>query len=570
MAFDLDDVKVVRPVNKPRPMPPPPGGTDDLSTWPAFQEAVANGKIPNLVGLPKVVVAAFLGQPNPKPKKITAEKWATVVEAFRTKTDTDLISSVLCSGLSKGQKAAFEAVRDFAGSRDPHRFFSLKGYAGTGKSFTLRRVTLYLDLIGSPWLLTAPTNKAVKVLQGFVPGISKDKCKTIYSTLKLTMTADEDQQVLVDMAHDGYDSLGILSGTLLVVDEASMLNIQVVTKVKAVATDLGLRVLFTGDPDQLRPVGEEKSTAWELCEVPDSLFVKADTKPIRTVFLTEVRRFESALLELSVQLRAALRVAENEGTYPNTKKLFPAVENEIRPCKTTEIFDAEILKLKSPNDFRDTKVICWRNKSVDRYNTLIRNNLGFTDEYNVGDLLMLAQPKLQKVNYRRSIIIASVDEEVEVLAVRQRVHKPVSQYFPNLPQIDYWELDTQTIDYADNKPLKPTINMPLAEDHGLEDALQQMAAGAKRAGEMAYKDKQNYRKHSEERKQRWREYWELREVFTLVRFGYAITAHRAQGSSYANTYLDSRDIVCNPEVVEGTQCLLVGGTRARTSLTVLV
>ena len=569
MAFDLDDVKVVRPVNKPRPMPPPPGGTVDLSTWGAFQEAVANGKIPNLVGLPKVVVAAFLGQQNPKPKKITAEKWAAVVEAFRTKSDLELVSSVLCSGLSKGQKAAFRAVRDFAVSRDPHRFFSLKGYAGTGKSFTLRRVTLYLDLIGSPWLLTAPTNKAVKVLQGFVPGISKDKCKTIYSTLKLTMTADEDQQVLVDMAQDGYDSLGILSGTLLVVDEASMLNVQVVTKVKSVAQDLGLRVLFTGDPDQLRPVGEEKSTAWELCEIPDSLFVSEKSKPTRTVFLTEVRRFESALLELSVQLRAALRVAENEGTYPNTKELFPRVKGEILPCATTEKFDAEILRLKTPNDFRDTKVICWRNKSVDRYNALIRNNFGFTDEYNIGDLLMLAQPKVQKANYRRSIIIASVDEEIEVLALRQRSTKPVSHYFPNLPSIDYWELDTQTIDYAD-KPLKLTINMPLADDHGLEDALQQMAAGAKRAGEMAFRDKSNARKYNEERKQRWREYWDLREIFTLVRFGYAITGHRSQGSSYAHTYLDSRDMLCNPEVVEGMQCLLVGGTRARTGLTVLV
>lgn len=566
MAFDLDDIKVARPKRVPKQFPALGGGIVEMSL---SNSAVTNKSLPpSLAGLPNVIKAAFLGQENPLPKKLSADKWAAVIEAFRTRSDLELISSVLCSGLSKDQKNAFKHILDFALSRDQHRFFSLKGYAGTGKSFTLRRVTLYLDLICKPWVLTAPTNKAVKVIQSFVPGISKDKCKTIYSLLKLQMGTDEDQQVLVDLSGSKYDDLGLLSGTLLVIDESSMLNMQVVGKVKQAAADLGLRVLFLGDPDQLRPVGEEKSTAWDLCEIPDSLFV-TDNKPVRSAFLKEVRRFESALLDLSVNLRQCLRTAETKGMYPNPHRLFQNVPGEILACRTTEDFDSEILQLRSANDFRDTKVICWRNKSVDRYNTLIRTNLGFTDEYNVGDMLMLAQPKLQKVNYRRSVIIASIDEEVEVLALRKRVHKPVSRYFPNLPQIDYWELDTQTIDYAE-KPMALTINMPQADDHGLEDALQQMAAGAKRAGEMAFRDKPNARKHSEERKQRWSEYWELREVFTLVRFGYAITGHRAQGSSYAHTYLDSRDIMCNPEVVEGMQCLLVGGTRARKSLTVLV
>ena len=561
MAFDLDDILIAKRSTSVKK----PVATMDLSTVPVNMTARLNTE-----GLPKVLVAAYTGSKiNPKPNTIKDAYWEEVVlSAFNNPglDALDVIKKVLATNLTKGQRAALYYMIDFVLDKSSHRFFSLQGYAGTGKTHILRRLVIFCGLFGIPWLLTAPTNKATKVLTSSIPGIEKGKCKTIYSALKLTMSTDEDQQVLVDTAMDNYASLDIPSGTLVCIDEASMLNKMVTTKVKQCAQDLNLRIMFIGDPDQLRPVGEERSTAWDLSNI-ETRIDNAHTDLVRHVKLTEVKRFENSLLDLSVVLRKA--VGNSKLPKGGPSEVFKDVPDEIKVCTDKAYFEELVLEVKDVAQFRDLKVIGWRNRTVEHYNEIIRKNLGFTSEFDVGDLLMLAQPKLQKVNYRRSIIVANIDEEVEVKVITQKSMKPQSMFFPNLPTIDYWELTTQTTDFQD-KPTQLVLNMPLAEDHGLEDALQSMAVAAKQAKQRGYSDKANSRRLFEEAKQRWKEYWALREEFTLVRFAYAITAHRAQGSSIDRIFVDSRDILANPDPDEKLQCLYVGCTRARTHLTVLI
>lgn len=566
MAIDLDDVKTVVPKKQTSAKKTP-----KLELM--FQDqnvAAAPLKTQNTTGLPKILQALYAGVlENPLPKKLSQESWDNLREAFRfPKENIEQVKKILSANLTKGQKAAFFYMADFVLDTSSLRFFSLQGYAGTGKTYVVRRLVLFCDLMGIDWLLTAPTNKATKVLTGSIPGIEKSKCKTIYSALKLTMSTDEDQQVLVDTLKDDYSSLEIRSGSLLCIDESSMLNSMVTRKVAECSKDLNLRVLLIGDPDQLRPVGEERSTAWDLSQI-ETRIDNAQQNIVRHVKLLEVKRFENALLDLSVRLRDCIK--NRRLPKKGLSDLFKYVPNEIDVYDSAASFEHSILKLKTPDDFRDTKVIAWRNRAVERYNELIRQNLGFTDEFNIGDLLLLAQPKLQRVNYRRSIIVANIDEEVVVQAIAQKRMQPTSVYFPHLPSIDFWELTTQTTDFQD-KPLQLVLNMPIAEDHGLEDALQQMAAAAKRVKQQAYKekDRSSSKRLHDEASSRWREYWGLREGFTLVRFAYAITAHRAQGSSIDKVYVDVRDILANQDPDEKLQCLYVGCTRVRTQLGVLI
>ena len=564
MAFDLDDVVPVS-AKKKKHQPVPSKIGFDFGQQVAIQFPVA---MTNTHGLPKIIRALYAGSStNPLPRKLTENAWNNLVEAFsHPKENLDVIQKILSANLTKGQKAAFNYMADFVLDRSSNRFFSLQGYAGTGKSYIVRRLVMFCDLVGVEWLLTAPTNKATKVLTSSIPGIEKGKCKTIYSALKLTMSTDEDQQVLVDMAQDNYSSLDIRSGSLLCIDEASMLNAMVTQKVKQCAQDLNLRVLLIGDPDQLRPVGEARSSAWDL-SIIETRIDNAQQNLVRHVKLLEVKRFENELLDLSVRIRACIR----KGKLPpgGSSELFLPVPEEVEVFKDKATFEAHILQLKTPEDFKDTKVIGWRNRSVERYNDIICKNIGFHDEYNVGDLLMLAQPKHQKVNYRRSVIVANIDEEVVVQVVVQKSMKPQSMFFANLPIIDYWELTTQTTHFQD-KPTQIVLNMPLLADHGLEDALQQMATAAKRVKQQSFSDKANSRRLREEASQRWKEYWALREEFTLVRFAYAFTAHRAQGSSIDKVYVDVRDILSNPDPDEKLECLYVADTRARTTMRVLI
>jgi ATP-dependent exoDNAse (exonuclease V) alpha subunit len=47
-----------------------------------------------------------------------------------------------------------------------------------------------------------------------------------------------------------------------------------------------------------------------------------------------------------------------------------------------------------------------------------------------------------------------------------------------------------------------------------------------------------------------------------VRYGYALTAHRAQGSTYETVFIDQEDILSNPTKAEGGRCFYVAATRA--------
>jgi len=60
----------------------------------------------------------------------------------------------------------------------------------------------------------------------------------------------------------------------------------------------------------------------------------------------------------------------------------------------------------------------------------------------------------------------------------------------------------------------------------------------------------------------WRRFWDLKDLFHDVRFAYALTAHRSQGSTYQNVLVDYGDILYNRNRREAFQCLYVGCSRA--------
>ena len=65
---------------------------------------------------------------------------------------------------------------------------------------------------------------------------------------------------------------------------------------------------------------------------------------------------------------------------------------------------------------------------------------------------------------------------------------------------------------------------------------------------------------------KWKAFWALKELFHDIKYAYAITAHRSQGSTYENVYVDYQDILLNRERREAFQCLYVATSRPTTKL----
>ncbi|MCX5090388.1 ATP-dependent RecD-like DNA helicase [Streptomyces sp. NBC_00365] len=175
----------------------------------------------------------------------------------------------------------------------------LTGGPGCGKSFTVRSIVELARAKRAKVVLAAPTGRAAKRLAE----LTGADASTVHRLLELRPGGDA-----------AYDKDRPLDADLVVVDEASMLDLLLANKlVKAVPP--GAHLLFVGDVDQLPSVGAG--------EVLRDLL--ADRSPIPSVRLTQV--FRQA--QQSGVVTNAHRI--NSGQHPVTdgmKDFFLFVEDE--------------------------------------------------------------------------------------------------------------------------------------------------------------------------------------------------------------------------------------------------
>jgi exodeoxyribonuclease V alpha subunit len=115
----------------------------------------------------------------------------------------------------------------------------LTGGPGCGKSFTVRSIVELARAKRAKIVLAAPTGRAAKRLAE----LTRHEATTVHRLLQLRPGGDA-----------SYDRENPLDADLIVVDEASMLDLILANKlIKAIAP--GAHVLFVGDVDQLPSVG---------------------------------------------------------------------------------------------------------------------------------------------------------------------------------------------------------------------------------------------------------------------------------------------------------------------------
>lgn len=420
--------------------------------------------------------------------------------------------------LNQGQLKAKEAIEYTLKNGGT---FTLKGYAGTGKTFLLQQI-----LKDNPgyYALTAPTNKATRVMANMFRGNPlglkrKPICRTIYSLLGLQLSNDGEVKELV--RPDDPIDLSDLDG--IFVDEGSMVNELLFNLITEAAHNHGVPLIFIGDPAQLPPVKEEASKVWTAV---DNVYE-----------LTEIVRYGGPLLNFASELRTqAFR------PFPNVPRAqtFDLTRTSISQVSTREF--AEIA-VREAEDFlyegeEVSKIICWRNITVDQYNARIRHALFGTTPlpYCVGDKVIFTSPYK---NPATGAILATTDEEGIITNLTEEPHPILTQYETICLTI---EVDPEIILHI--HVIHPSCSRQL------ERALATEASEAKT------------------QKHRWKDFWALKEAFAEVRHAYAITAHRSQGSTYRRAFINMSDILVNRNRSEALRCLYVASTRARESIVI--
>jgi exodeoxyribonuclease-5 len=408
--------------------------------------------------------------------------------------------------LSGDQEKAWAKLKIWVHNDEP--FFILKGFAGTGKTFLMQ----LMSELKIKMYFSAPTNKAAKVL-----GLSvKSTAKTIYSLLGLRMEQVEDKLVLTE----GRDHPYFPAGAIIVIDEASMLNRQLCMIIKKVQIKHRIKVLVVGDPIQINPIGEVKTRAWRFT-----------TDPKCKAILKEQMRFDNQILALSERLRACIKARDWNSPLRSDHSELEGVWK----YKNEEQFERSILlSIKTSEDCLQNKVMAWRNDTVKYYNKVIRRHLGFKEDYCVGDIILLAEPIEED-----GTLLAHTDDEFIITGIDK------SQITVDQENIPVWTIQAQgDKNYVLNVPEDVSV---------LDRILSQKAIFAKNQRDPF-------------RKAAWKNFWETKALFNKIRYGYALTAHRAQGSTYTNCWIDQRDVLSNPNKREAFSCLYVISTRPTTTL----
>lgn len=367
--------------------------------------------------------------------------------------------------LTKEQKKAMIKLYKFIIDNNRH-VYGLYGYAGTGKTTSIVEYVSYMVRNGyiNSVVMSAPTNKAVNVIKGkFRPHLKKIIETMFDKTLDDIFNFDEELHFLEQeginiqfmtihkllMFSTDYSISGetifrrnnkqksmMSQFELVLVDECSMININIIDYIfedirniiKRVTKDVKKvpKVVFTGDPAQLPPVGEDTSSIFckgekdlpfdeynriMKFEINDTVNTNMDSvmKVRYDILINELKQMETFLLKNVVRSKIGnvtkvcntFREWIGSDKYPNIGKYSGKVgvhlyDWDVNIKKTsTEWFNNFIKSIKNGEN---PIIVTWTNKQTNRYNELIRKyifknkngNVGELKKFVVGDILMLS------------------------------------------------------------------------------------------------------------------------------------------------------------------------------------
>ncbi len=411
------------------------------------------------------------------------------------------------------QRSALAKIIEFIYSRTHNQMFLLKGYAGTGKSSVIGGLVKAIAAFKQRVVLMAPTGRAAKVFSSYADYPAFTIHKKIYRMKKFS---------------EGTESFSLAENkhrhTLFIVDEASMIGNGVEESsffgsgnllddlLEYVYTGEGNRLMLVGDTAQLPPVMQDFSPALDEKTLESYFF------EVISCTLTEIVRqsHKSGILVNATMLRDKLG-AKQTSDFP---KLITQGYKDVKQITGSELIE-EISSAYSRDGIDETIVISRSNKRVNTYNMGIRNTVLYREEeLSNGDLLMITKNNYYWTSDFEHIDFLANGEFVEVVRVgRQERFYGFRFASVVLRHIDYdIEFDAEII----------------------LDSLHTDVPGLTReqSEKLFIAVMEDYPEITEKRKK----YKKVKEnpFFNAlqVKYGYAVTAHKAQGGEWKNVFLD--------------------------------
>lgn len=422
---------------------------------------------------------------------------------------------------TQGQEEAVQRFAEYMAEPSEYALFLLKGYAGTGKTSLLKAISEAVHDLGMQVELLASTGRAAKVLSK-ATGM---QASTIHRRIYRATTASVEEG-------GGFRLDKGAKGTLFIVDEASMIGSHGGEATPFGSGDLlddlleyiwnceDCKLIMVGDEAQLPPVG---------CEISDALNAEALGEryglQVYEATLTEVlrQRRESDILTWATYLRELLEEYHDapEGE-PIPLELPLNAKGDLCILAHDEFIDT-LESAYSRYGRQNVLMIAPSNKLSLMHNQGIRNRiLEYEEELVCGDRLIVARNNYYYAQRRdRSDFIAN--GEIVVLRGLYDHYKIYGLHFADatiyLPDRKA-EVDVRLLLTGLNEEQAQRSYEQRLELYNALAYEYQMGAGS------GIVDTRRAIKRDP--------YWGALEV----KYGYAITAHKAQGGQWPCIFVD--------------------------------
>lgn len=465
-------------------------------------------------------------------KKLEPEEIKT--ESPVKNTDVTTVRSTGKSGgitYNKEQQSAIvNAVSFLKTNTDPTQYYVIEGKAGTGKTTIAKEILKEFE--DEQIYVAAVSHKAKGVIKSsFGDDTRGKKFFSIAGLLGMKGINDNDTQTTkfqVGLKVPLLDN----PPALLVIDEASMITEDVLKKIIDINSSLSrpFQMLFLGDIGQIQPIRDEQSEFYRTHK--DLLNKKSDifNSKHKSKLITRVRQGEANPIlpyadyfwensqKENPELNPTQHIVRNNQITDKGSLLFSNSEGEVLNSVIKAVKNAVEKGLTN-----HVKIVTYHVNEKTELNQKIHEALfGKDSDYSKGDMLILNSPyDLPDVNATMEnsseIQIKSIqDEDTDEFGVHTL----------------YLETNGTAYTRTGNEQKDCVIQVVSRNDIGLyNQKLQELASYAKRQTNRALK------------KQAWSDFWEYKGRYADVDFGYAITAHKSQGSTYDIVVVDEKDIM---------------------------
>ena len=441
------------------------------------------------------------------------------------------------------QREAVEVFAQFMTTSHEQPVMILRGSAGTGKTTLAGAIVRALKSLGRKLVLMAPTGRAAKVFSIY----ADHPAYTIHRRIYRQMTSgDRTMFRLNDNLH---------TDTLFIVDEASMIANDQTSDLfgsgcllddltEFVYTGRGCSMLLIGDRAQLPPVGESDAPALT------GRVMRGYGLTVYETDLDEVLRqsSESGILSNATAVRNLLLAAE-QGEPLIWPRLRLRGFTDIQRVEGSELIEA-LADSYAQVGMDDTIVVTRSNKRAIIYNQGIRNTILEREErLSHGDQLMIVKNKY-------GVTVGEADEDTpDFLAngdrcVVQRVrHERELHGFTFadatlvLPDYNNFEIDTVVI--LDTLTSEAPALTSEQHEQLYRSVMEDYA-------DLPYKADRVRALKSDP-------YYNALQV----KYGYAVTCHKAQGGQWAHVYIDQgyiTDDMLTPDYVHWLYTALTRAT----------